>query len=117
MKAHFIWILLINLQGPHYYGVIEQLLFNNCIKFTIPSIDLEPRDITTLLYTNINYSKNDRNFWSDFCGRLVSYHKREVLETIKSTDLIAWSDHFTSRILTFISRDYNKAFKKNKKII
>ena len=93
---------------------IDQMLFNNCIKFTMPSIDLEPRDITTLLYKNICDSKNDSAFWSDFCGRIASYHKDQVSATINNTDIIAGGAHFTSRILTFISRDYNKTFRKKK---
>ena len=93
---------------------IDQVLFNNCIKFTMPSIDLEPRDMTTLLYKNISDSKNESSFWSDFCGRLASYHKNQVLSTMNNTELIAGGANFTSRILTFISRDYNKTFKKIK---
>jgi len=80
----------------------------------MPSIDLEPRDITTLLYKNICDSKNDSAFWSDFCGRIASYHKDQVSATINNTDIIAGGAHFTSRILTFISRDYNKTFRKKK---
>ena len=90
---------------------IDQLLFNNCLKFTLPSIDLEPRDMTTLLYKNINDSKNESNFWADFCGRLAYYHRNQVLETINNPDNIAGGSHFTSRILTFITRDYNKTSK------
>lgn len=94
--------------------IIDQVLFNNTIKFTMPSIDLEPRDMTTLLYRNICDSKNESSFWSDLCGRLASYHKNQVLSTTGDTELIAGGAHFTSRILTFISRDYNKTFKKIK---
>ena len=32
---------------------IDQLLFNKCIKFTLPSIDSSPRDATTMLYESI----------------------------------------------------------------
>jgi hypothetical protein len=86
-------------------------MLNNCIKFTLPSIDFEPRDITTLLYKSITKSKSDRHFWSDFCGRLASYHISQVQKTLNNVDIIAGEAHFTSRILTFIYKDYNKTFK------
>ena len=89
---------------------IDQTLFNNCIKFTLPSIDFEPRDITTLLYKSITNSKNN-HFWSDLCGRLASYHIFQVQKTMNNVDIIAGGAHFTSRILTFIYKDYNKTFK------
>jgi len=90
---------------------IDQTLFNNSIKFTLPSIDLEQRDITTLLYKSINKTKSKSYFWSDFCGRLASYHIFHVQKTMNNVDIIAGGAHFTSRILTFIYKDYNKAFK------
>ena len=100
--------------NPLSYGAkkIDQILFNNCIKFTLPSIDFEPRDIITMLYKSIFDSSNDTAFWSDFCGRLASYHRIKVQETINNNEIIAGGAHFTSRILTFISRDYNKTYKR-----
>jgi hypothetical protein len=42
----YLLYIILSQKGPKK---IDQMLFNICIKLTLPSIDFEPRDITTLL--------------------------------------------------------------------
>ena len=94
---------------------VDQTLYNNCIKFTLPSIDYEQKDIITLLYKNIYDSKDNCLLWSDLCGRLASYHINQVQKSLNNNDNISGNAIFNSRILIFIFKDYNKVYKNNEK--
>ena len=98
---------------------IDQSLFNKCIKFTLPSIDSSPRDATTMLYESIINDSNvkDNNIlWSNLCARIAKYHIEETKKSKANTDLVAGNVPFTSRNLTFISKDFHHTFENNKNI-
>ena len=90
---------------------IDQSLFNKCIKFTLNSFDLNPRDASTMLYKSIinimeNPTKFDISLWSNICSRIARYHIEETKKSKNNTDLVAGNVPFTSRNLCFISKDY-----------
>ena len=99
---------------------IDQSLFNKCVKFTLPSIDSNPRDATTMLYESliINNSKiKEPSLWSNLCARIAKYHIIETKKSKENIELIAGNVPFTSRNLKFISNDYLHTFYLNNKTI
>ena len=90
---------------------LDQSLFNKCVKFTLPSVESYPRDVTTILYESIinkikKPENSDISLWSNLCARIARYHIEKTKETKKNTDLVAGNVPFTSRNLYFISNDF-----------
>ena len=104
--------------SSHNSERISQSLFNKCIKFTLPQIDLNPSDTTTMLYQNIitNSKYKDLSLMSYLCAGIAKYHIEEVKKSKDNSDLLTGNMPFTSRNLCFILNDFHRTFENNKNI-
>ena len=95
---------------------IDQTLINNCIKFSLPSIESNPTGVTTFLYEKIKNGKNlieyDEALWNNLCRLIAKYHIEKTLFSRENTDLMVGNVPFTARNLCFVSNDFIHSFKK-----
>lgn len=55
--------------------IIDPILFNKCISFTLPSIDNSQSDSATTIYNSIKLSrKADKNAWNIISSKLADSH-------------------------------------------
>ena len=88
---------------------IDQVLFNKCISFTLPSIDNSLYDSSTIIYNSIKFSKTtNKKTWSILCSKLASSHLTASKISENHVDQMAGGIRITPRNLIFLIADRNK---------
>ena len=94
--------------------LLEPILFNKCVSFTLPSMDHSQSDSATIIYNSIKLSKKaDKNAWNKLSSKLAASHM--IASKIRENHLeqMTRGIKILHRNLAFITTDQNKnMFKK-----
>ena len=89
--------------------ILEPILFNKCITFTLPSIDNSQSDTATTLYHSMKISKKaDKNIWNILSSKIAAIHIFSSKISEKYIEQMAGGIKITPRNLAFITTDRNK---------
>ena len=89
--------------------IIDQILFNKCVSFTLPSIDNSQYDSSAVIYNSINFSKNtNRKSWNILSSKLASAHIKATKMSENHLEQMAGGIKITPRNLKFLITDKNK---------
>ena len=88
--------------------IIDQVLFNKCVSFTLPSIDNSPYDSSSIIYNSINFSKNtNKKIWNILCSKLAASHITASKISENHLEQMAGGIKITPRNLAFLITDKN----------
>ena len=92
--------------------IIDQLLFEKCPSFTLPSLDNSQFDSASLIFNSIRLSiDSDKNIWNILCSKLAASHILSVKISENHLDQMVGGIKITPRNLAFILKDkINKEF-------
>ena len=89
--------------------ILEPILFNKCVSFTLPSMDNSQSDSATIIYNSIELSKNaDRNAWNKLSTKLAASHMIASKISENHLEQMAGGIKITPRNLAFITTDQKK---------
>jgi len=89
--------------------IIDQILFNKCVSFTLPSIDISQQDSSTVIYNSIKISeKTNKNIWILLSSKLAASHMMATKISEKHLEKMAGGIKITPRNLIFLTTDRNK---------
>jgi energy-coupling factor transporter ATP-binding protein EcfA2 len=89
--------------------IIDQILFNKCVSFTLPSIDISQLDSSSVIYNSIKISKKaNKNIWNILSSKLAASHITATLLSEKHLEQMAGGIKITPRNLIFLITDRNK---------
>ena len=89
--------------------ILEPILFNKCVSFTLPSMDNSQSDSATIIYNSIELSKHaDRNAWNKLSTKLAASHMIASKISENHLEQMAGGIKITPRNLAFITTDQNK---------
>ena len=89
--------------------ILDQVLFNKCITFTLPSIDNSQSDTATTIYNSMKISKKaDKNVWNILSSNIAATHIFSAKMSENHIEQMAGGIKITPRNLSFITTDRNK---------
>ena len=89
--------------------ILEPILFNKCVSFTLPSIDNSQYDSATIIYNSIKLSKiADKTAWNKLSTKLAASHMMASKIIENHLEQMAGGIKITPRNLAFITTDQNK---------
>ena len=89
--------------------ILDPVLFNKCISFTLPSIDNTQIDSATTIYNSLKLSKNvDKNVWNRLSSKLAACHIFSAKMSENHLEQMAGGIKITPRNLAFLTTDQNK---------
>ena len=96
--------------------ILNPILFNKCVSFTLTSLDSDKMDIALMLYKSMKINRNDKNIWAQISLIIAQSHIFCVEKSNELIDNFAGGISFTSRNLNFIIEDKNNNNFKDKGI-
>ena len=88
---------------------LNQVLFNKCISFTLPSFDFSLSDSSTVIYNSIQISKKAiKNFYNILSSKLVASHITLTKVSENHLELMTGGIKITPRNLIFLIINRNK---------
>jgi len=88
---------------------LDQVLFNKCVSFTLPSIDISQQDASTIIYNSIKISKKaNKNIWNMLSSKLAASHMTATKVSENHLEQMAGGIQITTRNLNFLITDRNK---------
>jgi len=89
--------------------ILDPVLFNKCITFTLPSIDNSQSDTATTIYNSMNISRNaDKNVWNILSSKIAATHIFSAKMSENHIEQMAGGIKFSPRNLVFVTTDRNK---------
>ena len=89
--------------------ILEPILFNKCVSFTLPSMDNSQSNSTTIIYNSIKLSKNtDKTAWNKLSTKLAASYMISSKISENHLEQMAGGIKITPRNLSFITTDQNK---------
>ena len=89
--------------------ILDQVLFNKCVSFTLPSIDISQQDASTIIYNSIRISKiTNKNIWNMISSKLAASHIAATKVSENYLEQMAGGIKITPRNLIFLITDRNK---------
>ena len=89
--------------------ILNQVLFNKCVSFTLPSIDISQLDSSSVIYNSIKISKKaNKNIWNILSSKLAASHITATLLSEKHLEQMAGGIKITPRNLIFLITDRNR---------
>ena len=89
--------------------ILDQVLFNKCVSFTLPSIDISQSDSSTIIYNSIQISKKtNKNIWNILSSKLAASHMTATKISENHLEQMAGGIKITPRNLIFLTIDRNK---------
>ena len=88
--------------------ILDQVLFNKCVSFTLPSIDNSQSDSATTIYNSMKLTKYaDKKAWNILSSKLAASHIFSVKISESHLEQMAGGIKITPRNLAFIITDKN----------
>ena len=89
--------------------ILDPVLFNKCVSFTLPSIDKSQSDSATIIYNSIKFKKTtNKNAWNKISSKLAASHILSTKISENHLDQMVCGIKFTPRNLAFLTTDRNK---------
>ena len=89
--------------------ILDPVLFNKCISFTLPSIDNSQPDSATIIYNSMKLKKSaNKNLWNILSSKLAASHMLAAKISENHLDQMAGGIKITPRNLAFMTTDRNK---------
>jgi hypothetical protein len=89
--------------------ILDPVLFNKCVSFTLPSLDNCQSDSATIIYNSIRLTKKaDKNAWNILSSKLAASHILAAKLSENNLEQMAGGIPITPRNLAFITKDQNK---------
>ena len=88
--------------------ILDRVLFNKCVSFTLPSIDNNLIDSSTMIYNSIEISQNVKNIWNILCSKIAASHMNATKLSEGHLSQMAGGIKITPRNLIFLITDRKK---------
>ena len=89
--------------------ILDPVLFNKCVSFTLPSLDNSQIDSATTIYNSLKLSKStDKNVWNYISSKLAASHMFSAKMSENHLEQMAGGIKITPRNLAFLITDQNK---------
>ena len=89
--------------------ILDPVLFNKCISFTLPSIDNSQPDSATIIYNSMKLKKStNKNAWNIISSKLAASHMLSAKISENHLEQMVGGIKITPRNLAFLTTDRNK---------
>ena len=89
--------------------ILDPVLFNKCVSFTLPSLDNSQIDSATTIYNSLKLSESaDKNVWNYISSKLAASHMFSAKMSENHLEQMAGGIKITPRNLAFLITDQNK---------
>ena len=89
--------------------ILDSVLFNKCVSFTLPSIDNSQPDSATVIYNSMKLKKKtNKNVWNILSSKLAASHMLASKISENHLEQMAGGIKITPRNLAFLTTDRNK---------
>ena len=90
--------------------ILDPVLFNKCVSFSLPPIDNSQLDSATTIYNSLKLSKKcDKNAWNRISSKLAACHIFSAKMSENHLEQMAGGIKITPRNLVFLTTDQNKS--------